>query len=38
MTGGIYVLFCKGVCVCADVCCVSSIIECGLFLKFGSVV
>ena len=27
-----YVLFCNGFCVFADVCCVSSVLECGLFL------
>ena len=29
---GIYVLFCNGVWVSVDVCCVSSDVECGLFL------
>ena len=38
--GGVYyceVLFCNGVWLCADVCCVSSVSECGLFLESGSV-
>ena len=36
----IYVLFCNGVWLCADVCCVSSIVECTcvcvLYVSFGS--
>ena len=34
---GVYVLFCNDVWVCSDVCCVSSVVECGLFLESGSV-
>ena len=29
------VLFCNGVCICAAVCCVSSVVEYGLFLEPG---
>ena len=28
----VYVLFCNGIWVCADVCCISSVIACGLFV------
>ena len=33
---GVYVLFYNYDRVCADVCCVSYVIECGLFLESGS--
>ena len=35
--GGVYVLFCNDVWVCADVCFVSSVVDCGLFIEIGSV-
>ena len=35
---GIYVLFCNCVWLCVDVCCVSCVVECSLFLESGSVV
>ena len=33
----VYVLFCNCVWVCVDVCCVSSVVECRVFLESGSV-
>ena len=34
---GFYVLFYNGFWVCADVCCLSNVVECDLFLESGSV-
>ena len=34
---GVYVLFCNGIWVCADICYVSSVMECGLILESVSV-
>ena len=33
---GVYVLFCNAVWICADLRCVSSVSECGLFLESRS--
>ena len=34
---GVYVLFSNGVWICVNVSCVSSVVECGLFLESGFV-